>query len=102
MDNKENVLDSLSKILFWDIDIKSFDIEQHARYLIQRVLEYGQWNDWKLISHYYGKDRIVDECKKMRTLEPRALSFICCISETSKEDYRCYHTAQSNPTLWNS
>lgn len=102
MDNNENILGSLSKMLFWDIDIKSFNLEQHARYLIQRVLEYGQWNDWKLICDYYGKSRIVDECKKMRTLDPRALSFICCISETSKEDYRCYHIALSNPTPWNS
>lgn len=102
MDNKEILFSSLSKMLFWDIDIKSFDLEQHARYLIQRVLEYGQWNDWKLIRDFYGKSRIVDECKKMRTLDPRALSFICCISETSKEDYRCYHTALSTPTPWNS
>ena len=24
------------------------------------------------------------------------------ISHTKKEDYRCYHTAQSSPTPWNS
>ena len=31
---------------------------------------------------------------------PRGI--ISTISHTNKEDYRCYHTAQSNPTPWNS
>ena len=40
--------------------------------------------------------------KRLRTLDPMALSFICMLSDTNKEDYRCYQFRQSNPTLWNS
>ena len=47
-------------------------------------------------------DKIVEECKKMRTLDPVCLSFICNISHTNEEEYRCYHFRQYNPTLWNS
>lgn len=70
--------------------------------IIQRVLEYGEWSDWKLILDYYGLDHIVDVCKRLRTLDPVCLSYICTISHTNKEDYRCYRIRQSNPTLWNS
>ena len=73
-----------------------------SRYIIQRVLEYGQMNDWRLINKYYGLQKIVEECKQMRTLDPVCLSFICTISHTKEEDYRCYHFRQSFPTLWNS
>ena len=32
----------------------------HSSYIIQRVLEYGQMNDWRLINRYYGLDKIVE------------------------------------------
>ena len=69
--------------------------------IIQRVLEYGNLKDWQLILSYYGLDRIVSICQSLRTLDKKALSYICCISNTSKEQYRCYHIKQSTPTLWN-
>ena len=59
-------------------------------------------NDWRLINQYYGLSRIVNECKQMRTLDPVCLSFICTISHTKEEEYRCYHFRQSFPTPWNS
>lgn len=78
------------------------DMDKAPGQIIQRVLEYGGWADWQLILNYYGLDKIVDVCKHLRTLDPVCLSYICAISYTNKEDYRCYHIRQSNPTLWNS
>ncbi len=78
------------------------DMDKAPAQIIQRVLEYGEMNDWRLILDYYGLDRIVEVCKQSRTLDPVCLSYTCCISDPKKEDYRCYHTRQSSPTLWNS
>ena len=101
MRNKEYIY-KLSKHLFWDIDVNNTDMDEYPAYFIQRVLEYGNMDDWRFIRDYYGLDKIVDVCKKLRTLDPVCLSYICAISHTNKEDYRCYHFKQSNPTLWNS
>lgn len=95
-------INRLSQYLFWDIDMQQLDIEQHAPYLIQRVLEYGTLDDWRLTRDFYGLDKVVAACKQMRTLEPTALSFICAISDTKPQEYRCYQFKQSFPTLWNS
>ena len=92
----------LSPVLFWDMDTAHIDAERYAAGLIQRVLEHGTLQDWRLTRDYYGMERIVAECKRMRTLDVMALSFICAMSDTKKEDYRCYYFRQSNPTLWNS
>lgn len=100
MSSKECIA-SLSAHLFWDTDRNEFDMDAYPAYIIQRVLEYGSLKDWHLIYSYYGLDKIVTTCQSLRTLDPRALSFVCGISKTSKEQYRCYHTKQSNPTLWN-
>lgn len=69
--------------------------------IIQRVLEYGTMDDWRIIRSYYGIDKIANICSKLRTLDPVALSFISSISHTDKKEYRCYRTRLSNPTLWN-
>ena len=96
------LVSKLSPHLFWDIDRTQFDAEHHSAQLIQRVLEYGELDDWCAVRNYYGMDRIVDDCKKLRTLHPKALAFVCAITGTRKEDYRCYIYRQSHPTPWNS
>lgn len=101
MNSKECIM-KLSKNLFWDVDITQADMERHSGFIIQRVLEYGSLEDWRLIQSYFGIDRIAEECKKLRTLDPVCLAFVCMKSNTNKIEYRCYHTQQSNPTLWNS
>ena len=95
-------LNQFSGHLFWDSDLTQLSMDTNAPYIIQRVLEYGQMGDWQLINKYYGLDRIVSVCKQLRTLDPVCLSFICNISHTNEEDYRCYHFRQYDPTLWNS
>ncbi len=95
-------ISQLSPVLFWDVDRDHMDTELHSAGLIQRVLEYGTLQDWRLTRDYYGMDRIVADCKSLRTLDPMALSFICAMSNTKKEDYRCYQFRLSTQTLWNS
>ena len=83
--------------LFWDVDKNSIDLIQNAPYVIQRVLEYGQIGDWKLLLDYYGLEKIVSITKSLRSLEPRALAFVGTVSRTPPEQFRCYNTRHSNP-----
>ncbi|WP_410492092.1 MULTISPECIES: DUF6922 domain-containing protein [Bacteroides] len=48
----------------------------HPSYIIQRVMEYGQLEDWHLIRSYYGLDKIVSVCQSLRSLDPRALAYM--------------------------
>lgn len=88
--------------LFWDADSSQLSMDAMAPYIIQRVLEHGEMQDWVLINKYYGLDKIVEVCRQLRTLDPVCLSFLCTISHSNPESYRCYHFKQSCPTLWNS
>lgn len=95
---QKDMMEKLSGVLFWDIDKSKLDFDVSYSYMIQRVLEYGEWSDWCVIYEYYGLDKIVEACKNMRSLNPISLAYICTISHTKKEDYRCYKLMQSNPT----
>ena len=90
-------ISQLSPVLFWDVDREHMDIERHSAGLIQRVLEYGQIGDWKVLLNYYGLEKIVSITKNLRSLEPRALAFVSTVSRTPLEQFRCYNTRQSNP-----
>ena len=93
----QEFIEGFSDYIFWDVDRASIDLSANAPYVVQRVLEYGQIGDWKLLLSYYGLEEIVAISKKLRTLEPRALSYISTISGTPIEKFRCYNTRQSNP-----
>ncbi len=90
---EKEYIEQLSQSLFWDMDKDKIDAHACAGHLVQRVLEYGNIHDWQLTCSYYGWQAIVDICKKMRTLDPVCLAFICCLSGTKKEEYRCCHIA---------
>ena len=94
--NGAECIKKLSPVLFWDIDKSQADMDKYPSFLVQRVLEYGNWNDWQLLLSYYGKDQIVEICKRLRSLDSICLSYICAISNTKKEEYRCYRMKQSS------
>ena len=100
MSNAE-IITSFSKNLFWDVDPGTIDLESNSRYIIQRVLEYGRYNDWKLILSYYGLQTISDTATSLRSLDPKAVSFISAITNIPKEQFRCYILRQSSQRHWN-
>ncbi len=86
--------------LFWDIDLQSIDLEANAPYVVQRVLEYGQLNDWNLLLAYYGLKRIGEIATGLRSLEPKACAFISLVTSIPKTTFRCYTTKQSTKEHW--
>ena len=69
-------INMFSAHLFWDVRKEDVDFDEHAQYIIKRVLEYGLLEDWNLIRQYYGLSKIVEVAKELRDLEPRALAYI--------------------------
>lgn len=100
MENND-FIKKLSPYLFWDVDMNSIDKEKNSPFIVQRVLEYGQLPDWKIINNYYGLDRIISTARNLRSLDPKAISLLCCLGNLQENDFRCYTTKQSIPRHWN-
>lgn len=98
--SEREFIHSFSEYLFWDVDKDSIDLEANAPYVVRRVLELGQLNDWNLLMSWYGIQRIASIAQNLRTLEPKALSFISAVSSLPKESFRCFTTRPSTPTHW--
>lgn len=50
--------------LFWDVDPKTIDPEKHAKYIIERILEFGDDEEvrwmWSYYPHRLIKDRVIN------------------------------------------
>ncbi len=91
---------SFSKNLFWDIDTADLDMEKHAAYVVGRVLDYGRWEDWRLIRDYYGLERIKNVALNIRSMMPKSLSFVAVMTHTPQNQFRCYELIQSKKAPW--
>jgi hypothetical protein len=101
MKNHTPIEEGLSPHLFWDIPKDTLDWERNAALIIKRVLEYGLWEDWKIIDKKYGIEFIAQEVKTLRELEPKALNFIACLAHQPLSAFRCYTTTPSKNPHWN-
>lgn len=91
---------SLSPSLFWDVDRRMIDDEKHRRFIIGRVLERGRMQDWRSTKDRYGLATVVHEAQQMRSLDPKALAFVSCLGQVSKETFRCYTLQHLHRQHW--
>lgn len=69
----ENPKSIFNPALFWDADEISF--EEHADYIIKRILDYGDERDLKTLRGIYEDETIIEVVKTRRGLSPRTRRF---------------------------
>jgi hypothetical protein len=70
---------NVSKRVFWDIDFSSLDYQKDRFYIIERVMNYGLWNDFIEIVRFYGKNIIKQEIVQSAYLKKMSLIFFVFI-----------------------
>lgn len=101
MNKSNDIINSFSPHLFWDIDIQELDMEKHKSYIVGRVIDYGKLKDWKIINTYYSPEQLREIVLNLRSLLPQSLSFVSTIFQIPVEQFRCYKQSQLNPQHWN-
>lgn len=95
------MINQLTPALFWDTDVKTISIEDHAGFIIQRVCMLGTWEDWLLLKSQYGMVKIRAELIQARYLDKKTLNYFSLILNVPKENFRCYSFQQLVPKHWN-
>lgn len=54
--------------LFWDVDPKIVDPKKHARYIIERILEFGTDEEVRWLVHHYSSVVIKDALRRPRSV----------------------------------
>ena len=86
---------NLSPVIFWDVAYEKIDWEKSSRFVIGRVAKYGSIDDWRKVKTFYGLERIKKDMLEERDLDLRTMSFLSCILNVPKEQFKCYATNQS-------
>ncbi|MEN9611116.1 MAG: hypothetical protein RLZZ628_1930 [Bacteroidota bacterium] len=90
----------LSKFIFWDVAFDTLDYEKDKFFIIEKVMNYGLWEDFKALVQFYGNDIIKKEIKKSAYLKKDVLNFLCFYFHLKPHQFKCYTRRQSNPKHW--
>lgn len=60
--------------LFWDVAPDTIDPQRHARYIIERILDFGDEHEVRWVAHYYPPRLIRDTIARSRVLHEKSRS----------------------------
>lgn len=61
--------------LFWDVDFRTLNTKQHARYIIERALELGGLDAIEWLQRIYPTNLIIEICGIIRKISPKSRNF---------------------------
>ena len=89
-----------SRHIFWETDYDKIDWVNRERYVIERVVMYGNMKDWRLLQSYYGMEKIKEAVLSARDLEPKTMNFMSQLFNVPVSEFRCFTYRQSNNIHW--
>ena len=57
--------------LFWDTNVKNIDVRKNARYIIERVADFGRDKEVRWVLDFYKKPLIKKVIANSRSVRPR-------------------------------
>jgi hypothetical protein len=90
----------LSKQAFWDVNMDTIDYKKHARYVMEKVIDRGSFEDFIALRKYYGDEKIKKEIVNVNWIGDKEIYFCCAIFDLELKDFKCYTKKQLNPELW--
>ena len=96
---QEDVKHRLTKSLFWDVNFEDIDSQKHLLFITERVLTRGTLDDFKVLKHYFGMEKLKSIIVEIKNLDERTLSFCSVYFSIPKIKFRCYNFKKSNLTL---
>ena len=58
--------------LFWDVKQGSFNYHKHARFIIGRVLRFGELGDWQKLKEMYTWPKLKSNYQRVRDLDSKS------------------------------
>jgi len=96
-------LPASAKKYFWDINADKLDVSKHSRFVIERLLEYGDFPELRWLFQSYSRQKIANVLKNSRALSLRSANYWSQILNVPKRDIRCLkkHFQTTQNQIWN-
>lgn len=84
--------------LFWDVNLNKLDMDQHAAFIIVRVMERGTREEVQSVWNYYGEAIIKKHLLAARYLSNKTISYFANKFDVSRTQFKSYHNRQKVST----
>lgn len=89
------------RIHFWDVIFDKVDWRHSYSFVIQRILERGNKDDWRELVRFYSEAKVIETVKNEIAYMPDdIIEETCDFFHLKKEELRCYIRKQSLPGHW--
>jgi hypothetical protein len=88
----------ISSYLLWDVDPEKVDLDDHAAFLIPRIMERGTMQDVEWAWSYYDQKRLQEILVNAPDLGAKTLSFFAAQFQLPRERFRAYRHAHGRWT----
>jgi hypothetical protein len=95
------LFEQLNKAYFWDVDIAKMNDEKSKRLIIERVMNYGNLHEIKMVKEFYGIKEIKSTLCNLNYIDPKTLNFVSLLLHVPKTKFKCYTRKQLTNQLWN-
>lgn len=69
--------------LFWDAKQENIDFKKNARYVIERVMDFGRDDEVRWLWNFYDKPLMRDVVAKSRSLRPKTKALWTLLLQTN-------------------
>lgn len=101
MENSLMTKPTISRTAFWDVDFDQIDFQEKDLFVMEKVSNYGTWDDFIKVIRFYGVNRFKERIVFAAYLKKDVLNFICVAFDLHINDFKCYTRRQSQNQPWN-
>lgn len=94
------LLEQLNKVYFWDTDFNNLDEHHSKRLIIERIMNFGNLHEIKLVKEFYGVDEIKRTLCNLNYIDPKTLNFLSLLFHIPKSKFKCYIRKQLTKQPW--
>jgi hypothetical protein len=95
------LLKQLNQAYFWDTDPSLLKDEKSKRLIVERVFNFGNLKEIKLVKSYYGIDQVSDILINLNYIDPKTVNFISLLLNIPKNKFKCFTKKQLTNKHWN-
>lgn len=93
--SKKSSLPTFLKPYFWETELARIDSQRHAKYIIERVLEYGDDRAIRWLQKNYSPAQIARVVRTSRVLSPNTANLWALLYKIPRSEIQCF----SKPSL---
>jgi len=86
--------------LFWDVEPAKLDVEQHKRFIIERVLKFGYPVDVNILLENYSGEEIAETVRLSRMLDRKTATYWALHYHIPESEIRCLNMPLINDCFY--